>query len=51
MYCDNYFKNKCVFTIKIELISKWLNVRKDHLKKLLISNFVKNTDYIEVKET
>jgi phage anti-repressor protein len=44
-------KNEYDFIIKMELISKWLNVRKDHLKKLLISNFVKNTDYIEVKES
>ena len=51
IYCDNYFTNEYDFTIKIDLISKWLEVRKDHLKKLLISNFAKNTDYIEVKES
>ena len=44
-------KNEYDFTIKLELISNWLNVRKDVLKRLLISNFVKNTDYIEVKES
>ena len=35
----------------MELITKWLIVRKDVLKKLLISNFTKNTDFIEVKES
>ena len=44
-------KNEYDFIISLELISKWLNVRKDHLKTLLISNFVKNTDYIEIKES
>ena len=44
-------KHEYDFTISLELISKWLNVRKDHLKTLLISNFVKNTDYIEIKES
>ena len=34
-------KNEYDFTIKIDLISKWLEVRKDHLKKLLILNFAK----------
>jgi phage anti-repressor protein len=28
-----------------------MNVRKDHLKTLLISNFIKDTDYIEIKES
>lgn len=43
-------KNEYDFTINLLLVAKWLMVRKDHLKKLLISNFVKNTDYIEKKE-
>ncbi len=42
-------KNEYDFTISLELVSNWLNVRKDHLKTLLISNFSKNTDYIEQK--
>ena len=42
-------KNEYDFTIKLELVSKWLNVRKDHLKTLLKSNFNKNIDYIEEK--
>ena len=32
-------KNEYDFTISLELVSNWLNVRKDHLKTLLISNF------------
>lgn len=42
-------KNEYDFTIKLDLVSSWLNVRKDHLKSLLISNFNKNVDYIEKK--
>ena len=38
------------FTINLELISNWLNVRKDVLKKLLLSNFIINRDYIQEKE-
>lgn len=44
-------KNEYDFTINLELIANWLTVRKDVLKKLLVSNFIKNTDYIETKET
>ena len=40
-------KNEYDFTIKLELISNWLDIKKEHLKRLLISNFIKNTDYIE----
>lgn len=47
----NEGKNEYDFTINLELIANWLTVRKDVLKKLLISNFIKNTDYIETKET
>ena len=39
------------FTIKLDLVALWLNVRKDHLKNLLLSNFIINRDYIEKKET
>jgi len=34
----------------LENITKWLNVRKDHLKKLLIDNFEDGKDYNEIKE-
>jgi phage anti-repressor protein len=44
-------KNEYDFTIKLELISTWLNVRKDHIKRLLQSNFSQDQDYIENKTT
>jgi len=44
-------KNEYDFTISLDLIADWLNVRKDHLKTLLISNFTENTDYIQIKES
>jgi phage anti-repressor protein len=37
-------------TINLNNISKWLNVRKDNLKKLLIDNFEDGKDYNEFKE-
>ena len=43
-------KNEYDKTINIENISKWLNVRKDHLKKLMIDNFEEGKDYIDMKE-
>lgn len=49
--CENYFSNNDNFNIELGIISNQLNVRKDHLKKLLTSNFVKNTDYMEKKES
>jgi phage anti-repressor protein/predicted GIY-YIG superfamily endonuclease len=42
-------KNEYDFTIKLDLVATWLNVRKDDLKRLLISNFNKNVDYTEKK--
>ena len=56
-FIDNFYsfydegKNEYDFTIKLDLVAKWLDVRKDVLKKLLISNFIKNTDYNEIKES
>jgi phage anti-repressor protein len=44
-------KNEYDFTIKLELISTWLNVRKDQIKRLLEYNFSINQDYIEYKQT
>lgn len=43
-------KSEYDFTIKIDLIAKWLEVRKDNLKVLLKSNFTINEDFIEFKE-
>ena len=51
-FIDNFYtfydegKNEYDFTIKLELISTWLNVKKEHLKRLLESNFSENQDYI-----
>jgi len=42
-------KNEYDFTINLELVANWLNVRKEDLKRLLVSNFIKNIDYIEHK--
>ena len=44
-------KSEFDFTVSLELVANWLNVRKDVLKKLLLSNFIINRDYIEEKET
>ena len=43
-------KNEYDKTINLENISKWLLVRKDNLKKLLIDNFEDGKDYNEIKE-
>lgn len=45
--CENYFSVD--FNIELEIISDQLNFKKEHLKRLLVSNFVKNIDYIEKK--
>jgi phage anti-repressor protein len=42
-------KNEYDKTIDLEKIAKWLNVRKDHIKRLLIDNFDDNIDYDEIK--
>ena len=47
----NEGKNEYDFTIDLQNISFWLDVKKEHLKRLLESNFVKNQDYIETKQT
>lgn len=47
----NESKNEYDFTIDLSNISFWLDVKKEHLKRLLESNFIKNQDYIENKET
>ena len=44
-------KNEYDFTINLELICTWLNVRKDQAKRLLESNFLINQDYIEFKQS
>jgi len=47
----NEGKNEYDFTIDLQNISFWLDVKKEHLKRLLESNFVKTQDYIETKKT
>jgi phage anti-repressor protein/predicted GIY-YIG superfamily endonuclease len=42
-------KSEYDYTINLELIAKWLDVKKGHLKDLLKSNFILNEDYIEFK--
>jgi superfamily II DNA or RNA helicase/phage anti-repressor protein len=39
-------KNNKLFDISLENVSKWINKRKDNLKRVLIVNFSKNDDYI-----
>jgi phage anti-repressor protein/predicted GIY-YIG superfamily endonuclease len=41
--------NEYDFTINLEDIAFWLELRKDSLKRLLESNFIKGEDYIETK--
>lgn len=36
--------------IDFDLVCKWLDVRKDHLKKILIDNFEKEYDYTIIKK-
>jgi len=44
-------KNEYDFTIDLDNVAFWLDLRKDNLKRLLESNFIKNQDYIENKQT
>ena len=39
-------KNEYDYTINLNNISKWLELRKDNLKVLLVSNFIEDQDYI-----
>jgi phage anti-repressor protein len=43
-------KNEYDFTINITLLAQWLKVRKDQLKRLLISNYIEDKDYIIIKK-
>jgi len=40
-----------ILLFNFDNIAFWFNVKKEHLKKLLESNFVLNQDYIEQKQT
>ena len=46
-YDDN--KNEYDFSIDLEKMAKWLEIRKDNLKRLLEANFIENQDYIQTK--
>jgi len=47
----NEGQNEYDFTINLDNIAFWLEIRKDNLKRLLESNFIINQDYIEYKQT
>ena len=38
--------NEYDYTIDLNNIAKWLDIRKGHLKELLTNNFIENQDYI-----
>lgn len=42
-------QNEYDFTIDLDKLAYWLEIRKDHLKRLLLANFIEKKDYIEVK--
>jgi phage anti-repressor protein len=56
-FIDNFYSfydadnNKFNFTIELNNISNWLNIKKEHLKRLLVNNFTEKKDYIQKKET
>jgi len=43
-------KNEYDFTINLENVAYWLEVKKEHLKRLLESNFINNQDYTISKQ-
>ena len=42
-------KNEYDFSIDLEKMAIWLEVKKEHLKRLLEANFSKDQDYIQNK--
>jgi phage anti-repressor protein len=42
-------KNEYDFSIDLDKMAKWLEVKKEHLKRLLEANFSENQDYIQTK--
>jgi superfamily II DNA/RNA helicase len=44
-----YSRDKNSFSINIEAITKWFDMRKGHIKDTLIESYVKNIDYIVIK--
>jgi hypothetical protein len=53
-FIDDFFslydsKDKYNFSINIEAIAKWFDMRKDHIKKTLKESYTKNVDYKIIK--
>jgi hypothetical protein len=53
-FIDDFFslynsKDKYNFSINIEAIAKWFDMRKDHIKKTLEESYTKNIDYKVIK--
>ena len=53
-FIDDFFslydsKDKYNFSINIEAIAKWFNMRKGHIKDTLTDSYVKRIDYIVIK--
>ena len=53
-FIDDFFslydtKEKYNFSINIESIIKWFNIRKDTIKSTLIESYIKNIDYKIIK--
>jgi phage anti-repressor protein len=47
VYLEYYYKhtNTNDFIINFDILVKWLSMRKENLKKTLVSSYVKNIDY------
>ena len=43
-------KNEYDYTVDLEKLAFWLEVRKEHLKDLLVANFTEGDDYIELEK-
>ncbi len=53
-FIDDFFglyesKDKYNFSINIDIIAKWFEMRKDHIKKTLTESYIKNIDYKIIK--
>jgi phage anti-repressor protein len=44
-------KNEYDYAINLDNIAKWLELRKDNLKVLLVSNFIEEQDYVILKKS
>jgi len=53
-FIDDFFslydsRDKYNFSIDIDIIAKWFEMRKDHIKKTLKESYIKNIDYKIIK--